>query len=76
MSIKTEAAIKTVFFMGTMFLGAYAMSALLTYLDPSAEDVVKAVIAVCVVVWAYIIYSYQVSQAEYRVKLAEITNKE
>lgn len=73
MSIKQMAAIKTVAFLGTMFLGAYAMSALLNYLDPNPSDVMQAVIAVCVIFWAYFIYTYNVTQAEYRKKLQEIS---
>jgi len=75
MSIKTEAAIKTVLFVSTMVLAAVGMTYLLEYLDPSAKDVMYAVMVVCSTVWVYIIYSYNVSQAEYRAKLAEIVEK-
>ena len=73
MTIKTEAAIKTVFFVGTMVLAALGMTYLLEYLDPNVKDVMYTVAAVCFAVWIYIIYSYQVSQAQYREKLAEMT---
>ena len=75
MSIKTEAAIKTALFVSTMVLAAVGMTYLLEYLDPSAKDVMYAVMVVCSTVWVYIIYSYNVSQAEYRAKLAEIVEK-
>ena len=75
MSIKTEAAIKTVLFVSTMVLAAVGMAYLLEYLDPSAKDVMYAVMVVCSTVWVYIIYSYNVSQAEYRAKLQEMTEK-
>ena len=75
MSIKTEAAIKTVLFVGTMLLAAVGLTYLLEYLDPSVKDVMYVIMIVCSAVWVYIIYSYNVSQAEYRAKLAEMTGK-
>jgi len=76
MSIKVEAAIKTVVYMVAGLLIALGMKYLLEYLDPSAKDVVQVVMVICIAVWAYIIYSFQVSQLEYRSKLSEIANKE
>ena len=70
-----QAAIKTALFISTMLVGAFAMSALLTYLDPSARDVMYAIMAVCFAGWVYIAYSFNVSQAEYKAKLEEMTKK-
>ena len=75
MTIKTRALVKTVFFIGTMVLAALGTTALLEYLDPTQQDVMYTVVAILCGVMTYIVYSYNVSQLEYRAKLEEMTEK-
>ena len=75
MNIKVLAAIKAAGFIGTMVLGAVSMTYLLEFLNPSPRDVMYTVIAVLLAAGTYIAYSYNVSQAEYKQKLKEMTKK-
>ena len=72
MSVKTQALVRTVFFIGTMILGGVAMSAFLEYVDPSPQAVMYGVSFVLVLVMCYIIYSINVAQIEYKKKLEEM----
>ena len=72
MSVKTQALVRTAFFIGTMILGGVTMSAFLEYVDPSPQAVMYGVSFVLVLVMCYIIYSINVAQIEYKKKLEEM----
>jgi ethanolamine transporter EutH len=75
MNIKVLAAIKTAGFIGTMVLGAVSMTYLLEFLTPSPETVMYSVAAVVAAAGIYIIYCYNVAQAEYNQLLKEMAEK-
>lgn len=75
MSVKTQALVRTVLFIGTMILGSISMTALLEYFDPSPQEVMYGVATVLTLVMCYIVYSYNVSQIEYKAKLEEMSKQ-
>ena len=76
MSIKLRAAINTLIFVGTIFIGSLSMSYLLHTIQPTTTQVLQTIGALLGVWFVYIVYAFNKSNLEYREKLAEIANKE
>ena len=73
MTIKAQALVKTALFIGTMFLAAIGMSAMLEFFDPNPRDVMYTAMIILASAMSYFVYSYNVNEMEYRAKLEEMT---
>lgn len=75
MTIKTRAILKTTFFIATVFLAALGMASFLEFLNPAPRDVIYVVMALLTAFMAYLVYSYNVTEMEYRTKLQEMSKE-